>query len=156
MPEPKVRKPVMKKQALAAAPKAALFLHPQTKFVELITNQLIDQFQTPLGPGYLEVFNEVVDVTGWKEIRVWVHVFVENYNTTPIDTSTARLELRFMHNFSRNSFDYEEAIFQTTVTSYIDGYAGKPIIGNQLRLICHPENLPPGPYTVSVTYLLLD
>jgi hypothetical protein len=29
------------------------------------------------------------------------------------------------------------------------------LIGNQLRLVCHPENLPPGPYKLYVTYYLV-
>lgn len=153
MPPSTLRKPAIKKQLLPPMPKAPL-ARPRTKYVELIKNRSITEWPTPVGPGYPEVFDEVVDVTDWKQIRVWVHVFVENYNTTPINTAAARLELRFMHNFTGGSFDYEKATFTTPVTSYINGYAVKPIIGNTLRLLCHPENLPPGPYTLSVTYLL--
>jgi hypothetical protein len=155
MPQGKVRKIVQNKPALYAVPKKPSWPRPETKYVELISNRFVSQFSTPTGPGYPVVFDEVVDVAGWKEVRVWVHVFVEDYKATPIDISTARLQLRFMHNFSGNSFGYEEATFHTTVTSYINGFASKPIIGNTLRLFCHPENLPAGPYTISVTYLLI-
>jgi len=88
-------------------------------------------------------------------VRVWVHVFVENYETTPV-TSATKLELRFMHNFvGANSFDYEKVTLPyNNVTSYINGYSIQPIIGSKLRLLCHPINLPAGPYRVSVTYLL--
>ena len=41
------------------------------------------------------------------------------------------------------------------VTSYINGYAVKPVIGKQLRLLCHPVGLPPPPYGLSMTYLLV-
>jgi hypothetical protein len=152
MIQEKMRKPlapVEKKLPLPVFPAA------QTKYVELIANQLLNQPLTPIGPGYPELFDETIDVAGWKEIRVWVHVFVDNYQTTPIATTSARLELRFMHNFAGGSFDYDKAVFQTNVTSYIDGFAVKPVIGNKLRLLCHPENLPPGPYRLSVTYLLV-
>jgi hypothetical protein len=41
------------------------------------------------------------------------------------------------------------------VTSYINGVATAPIIGEHLRIICTPESLPPGPYSVFVTYYLV-
>ncbi len=152
----KVRKSGIKKRAFSPVLEKKSRLHPRTKFVELITDKLLADVQNPFGPGYPVLFDNTVDVTGWREIRVWVHVFVENYETTPIVTSQCRLQMRFMHNFGGgNAFDYETATLTTDCTSYIDGYAAKPIIGNKVRLLCHPENLPPGPYRLSVTYLLV-
>jgi hypothetical protein len=61
-----------------------------------------------------------------------------------------------MHSFgSGNSFDYELGTLTSDVTSYIDGYVARPIIGNRLRVLCHPENLPPGPYNIYATYYLV-
>jgi hypothetical protein len=130
-------------------------LRPHAKYVELIRNQVIAAPSTPFGPGYDVLFDATIPVRGWKEVRAWVHVFVENYETTPI-TSATQLELRFMHNFvGANSFDYEKvALPYNGVTSYIDGYSIQPLLGRQLRLLCHPIGLPPGPYRLSVTYLL--
>ncbi len=126
-----------------------------TKYVELINNQTIAAPNNPIGPGYEVLFDSNIKVDGWKEIRVWVHVFVDNYQTTPV-TSAAKLELRFMHNFTGGSFDYDKvAIPWNQVTSYINGYAIKPLIGKELRLLCHPVSLPPHPYRLSVTYLLV-
>jgi hypothetical protein len=101
------------------------------------------------------LFDSNLKVNGWKEIRVWVHVFVDNYAATPV-TSAAKLELRFMHNFTSGSFGYETVTIPWNhVTSYINGYAIKPIIGKELRLFCHPVSLPPPPYRLTVTYLLV-
>lgn len=125
------------------------------KYVELVKNQTIATPNYPVGPGYEVLLDSNIKVDGWKEIRVWVHVFVENYAATPI-TSAAKLELRFMHNFSGGSFDYDKVILPwNSVTSYVDGYAAKPIIGKELRLHLHPISLPPHPYRLSVTYLLV-
>ena len=127
-----------------------------TKYVELIKNKVLAAPETPLGPGYDELFEKKIPVSGWKEMRVWVHVFVDNYQTTPV-TSATKLEIRFLHDFcTGNSFDYAVTTLPYNgVTSYINGYAIQPIIGKEVRLICHPVNLPAGPYQLSVTYLLV-
>jgi hypothetical protein len=127
-----------------------------TKYVELIKNKNLAAPLTPFGPGYDVLFDEKVPVAGWKEIRVWVHVFVDNYMATPV-TAATRLELRFMHDFAgSNSFDYEVAeLPYNHVTSYINGYSIQPLLGKEVRLLCHPVDLPPGPYELSVTYLLV-
>lgn len=128
---------------------------PLTKYVEPIKNQAIAVLPTPFGPGYEVLFDSPISVDGWKEIRVWVHVFVDNYAGTPV-TAAAQLELRFMHGFTGGSFDYEKATIPwNNVTSYINGYVVKPLIGKQLRLLCHPVSLPPPPYRLSMTYLLV-
>lgn len=125
-----------------------------TKYAEPIKNQTIAALAAPFGPGYEVLFDLPVPVDGWKEIRVWVHVFVDNYAGTPV-TASAQLELRFMHTFTGGSFDYEKAtIAWNHVTSYINGYVVKPMIGKALRLLCHPVSLPPPPYHLTVTYLL--
>jgi hypothetical protein len=126
-----------------------------TKYVEAIKNETVEVLATPFGPGYEVLFDSTITVTGWKEIRVWAHVFIDNFATTPV-TSTARLEVRFMHVFTGGSFDYENAtIGWNHVTSYIDGYAVKPIIGAKVRLLCHPVDLPPPPYRLTISYLLV-
>ncbi len=127
-----------------------------TRYEELFKDKRMLGPLNPFGPGYDVLFDTKIKVDGWKEIRLWVHIFIENYMTTPL-TDAARLQLRFMHDFGDgNSFDYEAAeISFNGVTSYIDGYVIKSIIGKELRLICHPTGLPAGPYTLSVTYLLV-
>jgi hypothetical protein len=128
---------------------------PLTHYVELYKNEALASPLEPFGPGYDVLFDDRIQVDGWKEIRVWVHVFIDNYAATPI-TNAARLQVRFMHDFTAGSFDYEAAeILFNGVTSYIDGYTVKPLIGKELRLLCHPVDLPPGPYRLSVTYLLV-
>lgn len=127
-----------------------------TKYVELFKDKSLLGPTAPFGPGYDVLFDSKINVDGWKEIRVWVHVFIKNYATTPL-TSAANLQLRFLHNFGlSDSFDYEIANIQFNgTTSTIDGYTIKPIIGKELRLLCHPTNMPAGPYSLGVTYLLV-
>ncbi len=126
-----------------------------TKYVELFKHEDLAGPSQPFGPGYDVLFDNVVDVDGWKEIRVWVHVFVNNYAATPV-TNAAHLKLRFMHVFAGGQFDYEHADLPwNQVTSYINGYAIKPVIGEQVRLLCEPVGLPPGPYSLDVTCLLV-
>jgi hypothetical protein len=129
------------------------FAESDTRYVELFKDVGLP---APNPPGYEFLFDTKIDVAGWKEIRVWVHVSVPNYHTTPV-TDTAELLLSFMHDWgSADSFNYEMAtIPYSTVTSFIDGYAIKPIIGHELRLRCAPSGMPPRPYTLSVTYLLV-
>jgi hypothetical protein len=124
--------------------------------VELIKNQLMAGPESPVGPGYDIQFDRKIPAAGWKKIRLWVHVLIDNYETTPL-TPAARPQLRFMHDFcGANSFDYAVSTLPCNgVTSNINGLAIQPILGKELRLLCHPENLPAGPYRLSVTYLLV-
>lgn len=127
----------------------------RTAYKVLVARRDVDQFDTPVGPGYEVAFDEVIDIRGYSEVRVWVHVFVNDYQAHPV-TSTAELEVRFMHQFPGGSFDYERSTLGWNhVTSYINGYAVKPVLGEKLRVLCHPKNLPPGPYDIFATYLLV-
>lgn len=123
----------------------------ETRYVELISQEKLPSF----GTGYQIAFDKNIDTTGFSEIRLWVHIFVDNYKTQPIDTTKAKLTVRFLHQFKGGSFDYTEGVITTKVTSYIGGYIARPIIGNMVRVLCHPENMPPGPYTLNVTYYLV-
>ncbi len=79
---------------------------PVTKYVELFSNEVIPG---PTNGGYDILFDQKIATDDWKEIRVWAHVFIVNYATTPL-TPGANLLLRFMHDFgSGDSFDYETA-----------------------------------------------
>lgn len=124
-----------------------------TQYVELV-NETLGAFATPFGPGYDVAFDETIDTAGFNEIRLWVHVFADNYATTPI-TSSAKLAVHFMHVFTGGSFDYEEHVIEKSFASYINGYCAAPIIGDRLRIMCHPTGMPPGPYRLEVTYYLV-
>ena len=124
------------------------------KYVEMLSLDNVVSLETPFGPGYPIVFDEKIDTEGFSEIRVWVHVSVKNYAATPV-TNTTKLIVRFMHQFPGGSFDYTEGTITSDVTSYINGYLARPIIGERLRILCHPENLPPGPYRIFVTYYMV-
>lgn len=124
-----------------------------TRYVELV-DESPSAFGTPFGPGYQVAFDETIDTAGYNEIRLWVHVFVDNYAATPI-TSGAKLAVRFMHVFSGGSFDYEERTIDDSTPSYLNGYCAVPIIGDRLRLLGHPTGMPPGPFRLQVTYYLI-
>jgi hypothetical protein len=127
-----------------------------TKYVELIRQDNLASFPPPLNA----VFDNIIYTADWKEIRVWVHVFVEHFATTPV-TAATKLHVRFLHVFGQQlggggQFDYtQRTIPWNQVTSYINGYVTAPIIGDKLRILCIPESLPPGPYDVFVTYYLV-
>lgn len=126
---------------------------PNTRYVHLVSRKNVATLDETV-PGYPVIFDKKIQTTGYSEIRVWVHVFVNDYATHPV-TSNTKLLVRFMHEFDGNSFDYAEGTLNFKVTSYINGYVARPIIGNKLRVLCHPENLPPGPYGIDVTYYLV-
>ncbi len=127
----------------------------RTKYGVLVARQDVPEFEEPFGPGYQVAFDEVIDTKGYSEIRLWVHVFVDNYATGPV-TSQAQLNVRFLHQFPGGSFDYErQTLGWNNVTSYINGYVARPILGDSLRVLCSPRNMPPGPYDIFVTYLLV-
>jgi hypothetical protein len=127
-----------------------------TKYVELVRQENLASFPPPLNA----VFDQVVDTADWKEIRVYVNIFVQNYGQNPV-TAATKLNLRFMHVFGHQlggggQFDYmQRTISWNQVTSYINGYVTAPLIGDKLRILCIPESLPPGPYDVFVTYYLV-
>jgi hypothetical protein len=125
---------------------------PGTKFVELISNQTLTTL--PVIAGVPSLFEQNINVDGWKEIRLWVNVMVDNYQRTPI-TPAAKLHITFFHTTATASADYEEADIPKKVTSYIGGYVIKPIIGKDLRIFCYPVSMPPPPYRLTATYLLV-
>lgn len=124
-----------------------------TKYVEPIKDQPLAE---PESIGDYKIFFDLpIAVEGWKEIRVYVYVNVVNGVTTPV-TKSAKLELRFMHVSSKTSIDYDAATLPWNEQGgHIYGYAMKPVIGKNMRIICHPVGLPPGPYRITVTYLLV-
>jgi hypothetical protein len=125
-----------------------------------LTSRWFESIPEPFGPGYSVAFDKTIDTGNWKEIRLWVHVFINNYAQTPL-TAGASLIVRFLHVFGGQlggggQFDYTQAtISWKGFTSFIDGYVTAPIIGDKLRILCHPGNLPPGPYGLFVSYYLV-
>lgn len=126
----------------------------KTRYVELIVQEKMPEFPQPFGPGFSVAFDKTIDAAGFSEIRLWVHLFVENYTLKPIPND-AKIVVRLMHQFKGGSFSYADGILINRTASYIDGYINKPIIGNSMRILCYSENMPPGPYTLDVTYYLV-
>ena len=125
-----------------------------SEYVVLLEENDVAALDEPFGPGYPVVFDQAVNTEGHSEIRIWVHVFAKNYEVTPITTDT-RLIVRLMHQFPGGSFDYERQAIKSKVTSYINGYVAKPIIGDTVRILCGARNMPTGPYKIHVTYYLV-
>jgi hypothetical protein len=126
----------------------------KTEYHELIMLNNVPAFDQPFGPGYSVVFDKIIATAGFSEVRVWVHVFAKDYKNHPI-TPNAKLNVRFLHQFKMGSFDYAKSTIVHGMPSYINGFCAQPILGDSLRLVCEPENLPPGPYQVAVTYYLV-
>jgi hypothetical protein len=125
-----------------------------SEYVVLLEENDVAALDEPFGPGYPVVFDQAVNTEGYAEIRIWVHVFAKNYEMTPITTDT-RLIVRLMHQFPGGSFDYERQVIKSKVTSYINGYVAKPVIGDTVRILCAAKNMPAGPYKIHVTYYLV-
>ena len=126
-----------------------------TRYIEQLALKNLPAIPEPIGPGYGILFDETFNSGGFDELRVWVHLFVSDHARNPVTPNT-RLILRFMHCFDQaESFDYEQHTISSSVTSYINGYAAVPIIGDHTRVLCHPENLPPGPYDLFMNCYLI-
>jgi hypothetical protein len=126
-----------------------------TRYVEQLALTNLLTVPEPIGPGYGILFDETLDSGGYDELRVWVHLFVRNYASSPVTPNT-RLILRFLHGFDQaESFDYEQRTLTSSGTSYINGYGVVPVIGDRTRVLCHPENLPAGPYDLFMNYYLV-
>jgi len=127
-----------------------------TKYVELIREDNLMSFSPPLSA----VCDKIIDTTDYREIRLWVHVFVQNFAQAPV-TAATKLHVRFLHVFGHQlggggQFDYmQRTIPWSQVTSYINGSVTAALIGDKLRILCTPESLPPGPYDVFVSYYLV-
>jgi hypothetical protein len=126
-----------------------------SRYIELLALRNVPSVPEPIGPGYGILFDETIPSGGFQELRLWVHLFARSYASDPITPNT-RLIVRFMHCFDQGeSFDYLQNTFSSSVSSYIDGFACVPVIGDRIRVLCHPENLPLGPYDLFVTCYLL-
>jgi len=127
----------------------------RTRHMEILARRNFSTVPEPVGTGYGILFDEAVVTAGFSEMRLWTHLFVSNHTAIPVTPNT-RLVLRFMHCFGQSeSLDYEQRILTSSAASYINGYASVPIIGNLTRILCHPENLPPGPYDLYVDAYLV-
>ena len=122
-----------------------------TKYVELINKKVNALDATS---GVPRVFEETIDATGYSEIRMFIHIFVDNYKTDPV-TANSTIEANLFHSISGGSWPYSKREMKSNVTSYINGWFSEKIIGNKVRVIATAKNLPRGPYTISVTYLLV-
>jgi hypothetical protein len=118
----------------------------KTRYVELIS-------QDP-NPA----FDEIINTAGYSEIRLWVHIHVDN-PAAPI-LGNAVINVCFMHKFTGGLFVYASGVItnkSTTINgdSDIYGCLMMPIIGDNLQIQGEPENLPNGPYKLDVTYYLV-
>ncbi len=121
------------------------------KYVELIHKQ-VQAFESPY--GIPQIFETTIDVEGYSEIRIFIHVFAENYTYTPI-TSKTSIKATLYHCVSSGSWAYSEEVITSDVTSYINGWFSEKLIGDTLRIVAFAHDFPAGPYTVTVTYYLV-
>ena len=121
------------------------------KYVELI-NKKVNTLDAPYGIPL--IFEETIDTANYSEIRMFIHVFIENYNQTPL-TINSVIAATLCHNVSSGSWPYSNKEIKFSVTSYIDGWFSEKIIGNKVRVVASAKNFPKGPYTLSASYYLV-
>ncbi len=103
--------------------------------------------------GLPQVGEYTIETLGYSEIRFFVNVFVEKYKSNPI--KNAKINMRFFNNVQGGSWDYADYSTKSVVTSYIQGWTTQKIYGKSTRVWVWAENMPPGPYTITVTYYLI-
>jgi hypothetical protein len=118
----------------------------KTRYHELIS-------QSPI-----PAFDEHIDTAGYSEIRLWVHINIDNA-AEPIK-GNAVINVRFMHKFTGGLFVYANGVITNISTtnkgdSDIYGCLMMPIIGDSLQIQGELENVPHGPYKLDVTYYLV-
>lgn len=121
------------------------------KYVELIANKKVAAFQSPYGTP--QIFEETIDTAGYSEIRMFIHVFAEEFKKSPI-TNKTKIEATLFHEVRGGSWDYSKKEIRSEVTSYIHGWFTEKVIGDKTRIVAFARNLPEGPYSVTVTYYL--
>jgi hypothetical protein len=119
------------------------------KFVDLSSK--IQSFEVKY--GIPSVGEYTIETLGYSEIRFFVSIFVDNYKITPM--KNAKMNMRFFNNTQRGSWDYAEYSTNSIVTSYIQGWTIQKVYGKSTRIWVWTENMPPGPYTIDVTYYLI-
>jgi len=126
-----------------------------TRYVEALACRDLPATSDPAGAGYSILFDETLATGGFRELRVWVHVSIRRPDEHPVTPNT-RLVLRFLHCFgTAECYDYEQCTLSSRSAAHINGYGSVPVIGDRTRVLCHPENLPPGPYDLFFNYYLV-
>jgi hypothetical protein len=143
---------------IAAIGMSAVAQTTTSQLPNAVTPKFVDigpiSYQTfPTAYGMPIVGEYTIQTLGYSEIRFFVHVFVDNYQTTPIQN--AKLYITMFHTIKGGSWSYSYNTINSTVTSYINGYVNEKIIGKTLRILVKPENMPAGPYRVEVSYYLI-
>ena len=122
------------------------------RFATLAVHDVHD-FPSPFGVPLVGEYT--FDTMGYSEIRVFARVFVKNYQTTPIPPGKATLSLMVCHGAGLSSIQVATKKVVSTVTGEISGSLTDKLLGPHTRLLITAEHMPPGPYTVEVTYYLL-
>jgi len=95
-----------------------------------------------------------IDTSCFKEIRLFVHVWNEDYRRNPFRRG-ARISISGFHNTPGGSWTYFTEDFPMSVTSYIDGVAYIPVVGDRFRVVGWGFNLPNVLLEVTVTAYLV-
>ena len=96
-----------------------------------------------------------LDTACFDELRVFVHVMNEAYETAPY-TSDARLVVRAFHGIGQGSWGYFSQEFPMQFTSQLHGFSQIPVMGETTRLVVFGYNLPAVELEVDVAAYLVE
>jgi hypothetical protein len=95
-----------------------------------------------------------IDAMGYREIRVFAHLSVDEYRTNPLPKE-ALLKVGFGYELKGMGTSYARTTFKQEVTAYIEGFVIEKVYGKKLKLSVDADNLPKGKYTLRLSYYLL-
>jgi hypothetical protein len=95
-----------------------------------------------------------IDALGYKEVRVFVNLFDDQYKTQPL-TGTSTLKLCFSHEMSGMGTPYKQYTFKQEFGSYLCGFVTESVYGKTLKIAVDADNIPKGNYTLHLSYYLL-
>ena len=95
-----------------------------------------------------------LDTACFDELRVFVHVMNDAYETSPY-TSGSRLVVRAFHGIGQGSWGYFSQEFPMQYTSQLHGFSQIPVMGETTRLVVFGYDLPAVELEVDVAAYLV-
>jgi hypothetical protein len=86
---------------------------------------------------------EIADVNTkcYKELRIFVHVMNDSYETTPF-TAGSNMQIKAYHAIGSGSWNYFSEQFPMKYTSEFHGFSQIPVVGEKTRIVVLGYNMP--------------
>ena len=130
----------------------ATLQQPCTKHAELAVGRIVaintDEYSTQL-------FEKKINTKGYKTLRVFAHIFNENYESTPIQHN-AYFQIIAYYAIGQGSWGYHTETFRYESTSGWSGVANIPIVGVITRVGIHAVKMPNTSLKVDVVASFLN